>query len=327
MKKQFETPEIKPIYTKESVVVVHDDAGLPSIMVKVENTAPSKELADPMFIVRGQEYREIYLSQFLNNTFEDRAYSLPFVDPRAFISMDEAIAACRAKGPKWHLLTVPEWNYIIRNTHAGIHGNTDFGNYHGDQSEHGIRSDYDRTMTGTGPASWFHNGDKKTGIADVMGNVWKIIAGLRLRRGVLEYMENNDAAAPDADLSFESQEFKPVLVNGLPVKIGPNDEGVMCITTGEVGGYDAVERNEVKIELSEVPQILKELGIITDNMDSSEEWFAADAELDEAVLFGGGGCSYTSGAGPSALYLGNPRSSVNAPLGFFSACLGDLYIR
>ena len=243
MKKQFEKPEIKPIYTKESVVVVHDDAGLPSIMVKVENTAPSKELADPMFIVRGQEYREIYLSQFLNNTFEDRAYSLPFVDPRAFISMDEAIAACRAKGPKWHLLTVPEWNYIIRNTHAGIHGNTDFGNYHGDQSEHGIRSDYGRTMTGTGPASWFHNGDKKTGIADVMGNVWKIIAGLRLRRGALEYMENNDAAAPDADLSFESQEFKPVLVNGLPVKIGPNDEGVMCITTGEVGGYDAVERN------------------------------------------------------------------------------------
>lgn len=327
MKKQFETPEIKPIYTKESIVVVHDDAGLPSIMVKVENTAPSKELADPMFIVRGQEYREIYLSQFLNNTFEDRAYSLPFVDPRAFISMDEAIAACRAKGPKWHLLTVPEWNYIIRNTHAGIHGNTDFGNYHGDQSEHGIRSDYGRTMTGTGPASWFHNGDKKTGIADVVGNVWKIIAGLRLRRGVLEYMENNDAAAPDADLSFESQEFKPVLVNGLPVKIGPNDEGVMCITTGEVGGYDAVERNEVKIELSEVPQILKDLGIITDNMETSEEWFAADVELDEAVLFGGGSCSHTSNAGPSALDLSDARSNVHTHVGFFSACLGDLYIR
>lgn len=327
MKKQFETPEIKPIYTKESVVVVHDDAGLPSIMVKVENTAPSKELADPMFIVRGQEYREIYLSQFLNNTFEDRAYSLPFVDPRAFISMDDAIAACRAKGPKWHLLTVPEWNYIIRNTHAEIHGNTDFGNYHGDQSEHGIRSDYGRTMTGTGPASWFHNGDKKTGIADVMGNVWKIIAGLRLRRGVLEYMENNDAAAPDADLSFESQEFKPVLVNGLPVKIGPNDEGVMCITTGEVGRYDAVERNEVKIELSEVPQILKDLGIITDNMETSEEWFAADAELDEAVLFGGGGYNNSSHAGPSALRLGHARSHVYTGLGFFSACLGDLYIR
>lgn len=327
MKKQFETPEIKPIYTKESVVVVHDDAGLPSIMVKVENTAPSKELADPMFIVRGQEYREIYLSQFLNSTVEDRAYSLPFVDPRAFISMDDAIAACRAKGPKWHLLTVPEWNYIIRNTHAGIHGNTDFGNYHGDQSEHGIRSDYGRTMTGTGPASWFHNGDKKTGIADVMGNVWKIIAGLRLRRGVLEYMENNDAAAPDADLSFESQEFKPVLVNSLPVKIGPNDKGVMCITTGEVGGYDAVERNEVKIELSEVPQILKDLGIITDNMETSEEWFAADAELDEAVLFGGGSFNNTSCAGPSALSLLNPRSYVYSLIGFFSACLGDLYIR
>ena len=327
MKKQFETPEIKPIYTKESVVVVHDDAGLPSIMVKVENTAPSKELADPMFIVRGQEYREIYLSQFLNSTVEDRAYSLPFADPRAFISMDEAIAACRAKGPKWHLLTVPEWNYIIRNTHAGIHGNTDFGTYHGDSNESGLPGGYGRTLTGSGPASWFHNGDIKTGIADVVGNVWKIIAGLRLRRGVLEYMENNDAAAPDADLSFESQEFKPVLVNGYPVHIGLNDEGSLCITTDEVDGYDAVERKEVVIDFAEVPQILKDLGIVTDNMDSSEEWFAADAELDEAVLFGGGSYYYASLAGPSALYLYRVRSHVHAYVGFFSACLGDLYIR
>ena len=327
MKKQFETPEIKPIYTKESVVVVHDDAGLPSIMVKVENTAPSKELADPMFIVRGQEYREIYLSQFLNSTVEDRAYSLPFADPRAFISMDEAIAACRAKGPKWHLLTVPEWNYIIRNTHAGIHGNTNFGKYHGDATEHGSSVNHGRTLTGTGPASWFHNGDKKTGIADVVGNVWKIIAGLRLRRGVLEYMENNDAAAPDADLSFESQEFKPVLVNGYPVHIGLNDEGSLCITTDEVDGYAAEERKEVVVDFAEAPQILKDLGIVTDNMDSSEEWFAADAELDEAVLFGGGSYGSASNAGPSALYLSHVRSNVHAYIGFFSACLGELYIR
>jgi len=79
--------------------------------------------------------------------------------------------------------------------------------------------------------------------------------------------------------------------------------------------------------LSEVPQILKNLGIITDNMDSSEEWFAADAELDEAVLFGGGSYSDSSNAGPSALFLYHPRSHVSAAVGFFSACLGDLYIR
>jgi len=79
--------------------------------------------------------------------------------------------------------------------------------------------------------------------------------------------------------------------------------------------------------LSEVPQILKDLGIITDNMETSEEWFAADAELDEAVLFGGGSYYYASHAGPSALYLYYPRSGVYAGIGFFSACLGDLYIR
>lgn len=327
MKKEFATPELKPIYTKESVVMLYDDSGIPSIMIKVENLAPSKDLADPMFIVRGQEYKEIYLSQFLNMTHGGRAYSLPFVDPRALISMDEAIAACRAKGPKWHLLTVPEWRYIVRHTHEGIHGNTNFGSYHGDASENGIVSNYGRTKTGSGPASWFHNGDKKTGIADVVGNVGKIIAGARLRNGVLEYMENNDAAAPDADLSLDSKEFKPVLVNGYPVHIGLNDEESMCITAEEVNGYDVVERKEVVVDFAEVPQILKDLGIVTDNMNSSEERFAADAELDEAVLVVGGCYGNASLAGSSALLLYYERSSVRAHIGFFSACLGDLFIR
>ena len=72
---------------------------------------------------------------------------------------------------------------------------------------------------------------------------------------------------------------------------------------------------------------MKDLGIITDDMGASTELFAADAGLDEAVCFVGGGCNSTSHAGSSALSVYNPRSDVYTYIGFFSACLGKPVIR
>lgn len=311
--------------TKESIVLKYDDLGLPSIMLKVENTAPTPEEADRMFFVRGVEYDAVYLSQFVNCVKNGRAYSLPLMEPAVSINMDDAIKACRKKGPEWHLMTGAEWAYLARNTIPDIHGNTQAGRYHGDQRESGIQipNTY-RTLTGSGPASWSHNGSKETGVADVIGLVWKIIAGIRLKNGVFQYMPDNDAAHPDADLSEDSQEFKAALAGGLPVKIGPGEAGMM-ITTDDVDGWDAVRRRDVTITIptNEIPQILKDLGIISDSMSKSDEWFAADADLDEAVCYVGGGYHSTGSAGPSALNLSDPRSNVWTSIGFFSACLGE----
>lgn len=313
-------------YVKETPVVIYDKNGIPNMMLKLENTAPTKELADPVFIVKGVEYDSVYLSRFLNSAVKDHVASLPFRDPLACISMDDAIAKIRQKGEGWHLLTNCEWQYIKDTTQPGTHGNTSHGEYHGDSTEKGIRGHYGRTETGSGPASWFHNGNPETGIADTIGNVWKIVSGIRLKRGKLEYMPNNDAAAPDADLSENSAEFVEVLADGRPVNIGPGEEGVM-VTTGEVKGWDCVARDDVCVDLKTVPQILKDLGIITDDVDASEEVFAADAELDEAICFVGASYLNASNSGASALDLHNPRSSVSANIGFFSALLGDPVIR
>ena len=117
-----------------------------------------------------------------------------------------------------------------------------------------------------------------------------------------------------------------MLADGKPVKIGPGEDGMM-ITTGEVEGWDAVERDEVAVALDEVPQILKDLGIIIDDESASKEWFAADAELDEAICFVGASYYNTSNSGPSALALHDPRSHVLTNLGFFSALLGKPVIR
>ena len=313
-------------YVKETPVVVYDKNGLPNMMLKVENTAPTKEQADPIFIVKGVEYDSVYLSRFLNSAVGDRVVSLPFRDPLASINMDDAIQRIRQKGEGWHLLTNCEWQYIKDTTRPGTHGNTAYGKYHGDDAERGVLSEYGRTETGSGPASWYHNGDKETGIADTIGNVWKIVSGIRLKRGKLEYMANNDAAAPDADLSEESTEFLEVLVDGSPVKIGPGENGMM-ITTEEVEGWDCVERGDVCIDLKTVPDILKDIGIITDDTETETDIFAADAELDEAICFVAASWYNTSNSGPSALHLNGPRTYAGASVGLFSALLGNPVIR
>ena len=313
-------------FVKETPVVVYDKNGLPNMMLKVENTAPTKEQADPIFIVKGVEYDSVYLSRFLNSAVGDQVVSLPFRDPLASINMDDAIQRIRQKGEGWHLLTNCEWQYIKDTTRPGTHGNTSFGKYHGDDAERGVLSEYGRTETGSGPASWYHNGDKETGIADTIGNVWKIVSGIRLKRGKLEYMANNDAAAPDADLSEESTEFLEVLVDGSPVKIGPGENGMM-ITTEEVEGWDCVERGDVCIDLKTVPDILKDIGIITDDTETETDIFAADAELDEAICFVGANWHSASNSGPSALNLYYPRTDAGAVFGLFSALLGNPVIR
>ena len=110
-----------------------------------------------------------------------------------------------------------------------------------------------------------------------------------------------------------------------PVRMGANEDGELVITTDKekVDGWAGGMRSETYINLTEVPQILKDLGIITDDMKENSEWLSADADLEEAIPFVGG-CYYgASDAGPSALSLGNERSNVWAYRGFFSACLGE----
>lgn len=103
----------------------------------------------------------------------------------------------------------------------------------------------------------------------------------------------------------------------------------MITTSGEVEGWDAVRRRDVVVDIpaDKIPEILKDLGIITEGMDKDDAWFAADADLDEAVCYVSGSCNGTSRAGPSALYLLHPRSDVGTGVGFFSACLGEPVIR
>lgn len=57
----------------------------------------------PWWIVDGVEKEVIWVSKYINVVVNDRAYSLPMKDPKAYIDFDTALAVCRRKGEGWHL--------------------------------------------------------------------------------------------------------------------------------------------------------------------------------------------------------------------------------
>ena len=89
--------------------VKFDDLGMPSIMVGIPKMKYSDIITGgtqetlPWWIVDGVEKEVIWVSKYINVVVNDRAYSLPMKDPKAYIDFDTALAVCRRKGEGWHL--------------------------------------------------------------------------------------------------------------------------------------------------------------------------------------------------------------------------------
>ena len=198
--------------------VLYDDLGYPSIMVVV----PKFKLSDidaawpsgphPAFVVNGQEKSEIYISKFQNVVVGGRALSLPMQDPKAYVNFDQARSYCTAKGKGWHLMTNAEWAAIAlwcwKNGFLP-RGNNNYGSDAGATYERGkvvYRYEssgtwYDgRVATGSGPASWYHD-NTPFGIADLNGNVWEWVDGLKLHDGKI-YVHGSGGVAMN---NFETQ--------------------------------------------------------------------------------------------------------------------------
>lgn len=321
---------------KSELVIMRDRNNNPNIMRKYEKCLhrevdPSIEgdAVHPMFIIRGKEIDAIYLPEYLSCVIDGIPYSLPMQTPAAMMDFDAVVECHRAKGDGWHCMTAVEWKFLsdlarLRESAGAerLRGNTSFGCSHTVTTEKGIHPTGKNTvtLTGSGPESWFML-DGKEGIADFVGNVWKRIAGIRLVRGRYQYIKNNDAAAPDCDLSKDSKEWVDVLIDGKPLKVSVEDGEITILATDEETGreYGGDEWQNVGIDLDPIPDYVKALGIIPAEHDGNREYFYADAEERECVPFRGGSYSNASGAGASALYLNCLRSYVGGNVGFFSA--------
>ena len=187
--------------------ILYDDKGKPSIMVKIPpqtykqlGMGNSEEIY-PAFYVNNKLVEAIWISKFANIIKNGRAYSLPGQDPANGLNLEAAINACTAKGPGWHLMTQIERGLLINwceNNGFIPKGNNDYGKHVSENSYKALPGNIvdgktNRTLTGTGPLTWFHD-NSPSGIDDLGGNVRNWSGGIRSVYGELQIRPNNNGA-------------------------------------------------------------------------------------------------------------------------------------
>lgn len=182
---------------------------------------PSLSGTHPAFVVNGKEKAEIFIGTYQGRIVGGELLSLPNVEPTTSTNFENFLAAARASGPGHHLITNAEWSAIALQCFKDNKqpmGNT----YYGRSSENplligrradglnpGDTSGSARTLTGSGPVEWRHNG-KENGIADLAGNVWEWNSGMRIFNGEIQVIADNNAANHTIDLGATSAQWKAI---------------------------------------------------------------------------------------------------------------------
>ena len=299
--------------------VIFDDRGRPDILVVF--TPDELKLPDTL---KGRKVKEYAISKYPNTMIDGRPYSLPFMPPAVNVNHDEAIRLCEAKGPGWHLITNDEWAALARQSWENDTvptGNTNSGKSHSHPEQKGTtyQNSYGKTLTGSGPIEWNHDRTAE-GVADMAGNVWEHVGGVRFLNGQAQIIPNNEAAA-GADQSPDSKEWTAIYTpDGDPVYYNVKDgEIVLQPTAPEGKDYDGVPFCDLHERADmDVPDKLIELGLYPAPGYESEEYFWLDTDGERCVYRGGG---WGDGANAGVFFLDgySSRSIVSWDLGFRSA--------
>lgn len=345
--------------------VLLDDEGMPSIMVGL----PKMRLCDlyggddesihPAWVVDGAIKEMIYVSKYMNFVARGRAYSLPMRDPHVFFTFDDGVRFCLNKGRGWHLLTNPEWMALAQQSKrlgTRPRGNTDRGRAWDAPWEKGVPTamnghDVMRTATGSGPVTWNHN-HQPSGVADLVGNMFEWVGGLRLMNGEIQIIPQNTAAvysaamlAPDShywralttsgDLAAHG-ELDTYKIDGLvPGDSLEKDHLLGCPilsteirhrsylgphTSGNQGYLDCQFCDLKAEEGLPVARILQILGVMPDETCTRQDGIFVARNYGERIAVRGGKAGSLERAGLNALHFYNPRTyDGSATIGFRSA--------
>ncbi len=299
--------------------VIFDHRGIPDIMVSFT----PDELGLPAEL-RGRKVEAYLIGKYPATLIDGVPYSLPYQQPAVNIKHDEAIRLCEAKGPGWHLITNDEWAALAHQSREKgtlPRGNTNSGKSHSHPEETGTTypDSYGKTLTGSGPVTWNHDGTAE-GVADMCGNVWEHVGGIRFVDGQVQVIPDNGAAA-GADQSPDSKEWTAIYTpDGDPVYYNVKDgEIVLQPTAPEGKDYDGVPFCDLHERADmDVPDKLIELGLYPAPGYESEEYFWLDTD-GERCVYRGGDWAHGSYAGVFSLGGHNSRSASNTRLGFRSA--------
>lgn len=327
--------------------VMYDKDGNPSVMVRIpklyldEIFDGAPHVPHPAFVVNGVELGEIWISKYLNVVHDKAACSLPGQDPAINVSFDDAMSACSSKGPGWHLMTNAEWAAIAlwcRKAGKMPRGNSG-RNASSDMPWEiarrvGEGDDY-RTLTGTGPDSWNHDGTP-FGISDLNGNLWEWLDGAKLVNGRIFVQPDNNYTVGniegvtdgwiDTGLYFDNttpgdddQSFHNV--GGIPF-ISTERKNIMY-TGGDTTllyGLSTVKFNQVQAKKGVViPDLLKYLALYpADRGDHGGDGLLV-RNYGERVCLRGGRWLWGEDAGVFCLALGYAHKAPDSRIGFRAA--------
>lgn len=332
----------------KNTVLFDDDLGtggesFPSIMVRIPqfNSLSVLEGAPDsphsMFVVDDLPLPEIYFSKYQNIVMHDRAYSLPFKDPRAYVNFDQAKQFCEAKGTGWHLATNAEYAGIalwcLKNGFMP-RGNNSYGQDVTAAHEKGVvtytyndngTTRKGRTATGSGPVSWNHDGSD-SGICDLNGNVWEWAGGFRLLNGEIQIIPHNNAAK-HIDQSADSVQWKAILQDG--TLVAPGTANTLKFDNSVAG-----DATETAHDISGTTVISTTRAYPMYTGGDVNDYFAYQAQTFESLAAKSGvtvpmllkilgiappSTGHESRAGVFALTLGDPRAFSTLGVGFRAA--------